>query len=367
MTETCPRVPRWAATLKEKGVREIAGNLVIDNSSFPGPPYGKGWDVDPVNCFSAPRDAFTFNNNCIQLDITPSGKKGKGVFLAMEPATDYVSLTNSVTSGKDTDRDIVHLEYTTSRSLSISGSIRPESPTITRYVAVNHPAHFGGFVLRETLEAAGIVVRGDILCARNCPKTVDVRARREKGECTTVAVYRSPRLADVIKVVNKLSNNLYAELLLIATGRAQGATGTEESAAAALATLRRAGVDTSGLVMADGSGLSRHDLLTPDSVARLLRIMAEGPHARSFVDSLPVMSVDGTLGARLKGSRAAERVRAKTGTMTHVRSLSGYMTTTRGERLVFSVFSNNHIGTSAVDTAMDRIILRLLDETPSKP
>lgn len=357
---------RWAAKLKEQGVREIGGDLVIDNSAFPDKPYGKGWDVDPVNCFSAPRDAFTFNNNCIQLDITPSGRTGEAARIAMEPATDYVSLARGLTVRKNAGPDVVSLEYATPRTLSITGSIGPGTRMITRYVAVNHPAYFGGFVLRETLEAAGIAVKGDILCARNCPKTVDVRTRREKGKWTTVAVYHSPRLAEIVKVVNKLSNNLYAELLLLATGRAAGAAGTEGSAAAALAALRRAGLNTSGVVMADGSGLSRHDLVTPDSVARLLRIMAQGPHARSFIDSLPVMSVDGTLGLRLKGSRAADRVRAKTGTMTHIRGLSGYVTTMKGERLVFSIFSNNHVATSDVDTATDRIILRLLDHSSSE-
>jgi len=357
---------RGAMRLKEQGGREIGGDLVIDNSAYPDQPYGKGWDVDPVNCFSAPRDAFTFNNNCIQLDMTPSGRTGDGARFAMEPVTDYVRVTSGLICRKDAGPDVVNLEYTTPRALSVTGSIGSGTRTITRYVAVNHPAYFGGFVLRETLDAAGIVLKGDILCARNCPKTVDIGARKAKKEWTTVAVYRSPRLAEIIKVVNKLSNNLYAELLLLATGRAAGATGTEGSAAAALAALRRAGMDTSGVVMADGSGLSRHDLVTPDSVARLLRIMAQGPHARSFIDSLPVMSVDGTLGVRLKGSRAAERVRAKTGTMTHVRGLSGYVTTVKGETLVFSLFSNNHVATSAVDAATDRIILRLLDYSSSE-
>jgi D-alanyl-D-alanine carboxypeptidase/D-alanyl-D-alanine-endopeptidase (penicillin-binding protein 4) len=357
---------QWATALKEQGVREIGGDLVIDNSAFPDKPYGKGWDIDPVNCFSAPRDAFTFNNNCIQLDITPSDKTAEALRIAMEPVTEYVSLTRGLTRRRDAGPDIVNLEYTTPRTLSITGLIGPGTTTVTRYVAVNHPAYFGGFVLRETLQASGITVKGDILCARNCPKTVDIRTRKEKGTWRTAAVYRSVRLAEIIKVVNKLSNNLYAELLLFATGRATGATGTQASAEVALAALRRAGVDTSGVVMADGSGLSRHDLVTPDSVAQVLRIMAEGPHARTFIDSLPVMSVDGTLGARLQGSRAAERVRAKTGTMTHVRSLSGYVTTMKGERLAFSIFSNNHVATSTVDTAVDRIILRLLDHSPSE-
>ncbi len=352
---------QWADKLKERGVRQIAGDLVIDNSAFTGRPYGTGWDMDTTSCFGAPRDAFTFNNNCIQLDITPPARAGEETLFAMEPATDYVRLVRDITSRKDAGVDTVNLEYTTQRTLSVTGSIGPGNRMITRYVAVNHPACFGGFVFRETLEATGITVEGDILCARNCPKTVDVRARREKGAWKIVSVYHSPRLAEIIKVVNKLSNNLYAELLLLATGRAAGATGTGGSAAAALAVLRRAGVDTSSVIMVDGSGLSRHDLVTPDSVARLLTIMAEGPHSRCFIDSLPIMSVDGTLGVRLKGSRAAERIRAKTGTMTHIRGLSGYLTTMKGERLAFSIFSNNHVTTPAVDAATDRIILRLLD------
>lgn len=351
----------WSKRLREMGIREIRGDLVIDNSGFSGPPRETGWDSDATSCFCAPRDAFTYNNNCIQLDITPAVKPGKEARLVMEPVTDYVRLVNHLEGRKDTGRDTINLEYTTPRTLSIAGSIGPGSQMMTHYVAVNHPAHFGGFVFKETLAAAGIGMKGQILCARNCPRTVDISARKMKGVWKTVAIHHSPRLSEIIKVVNKLSNNLYAELLLLAVGRTTGATRTEGSAAAALVILSNAGIDTTGVVMADGSGLSRHNLVTPDSVAQVLRIMAQGPHASYFFESLPIMSVDGTLGNRLKGSRAADRIRAKTGTMTHIRSLSGYVTTRNGERLVFSIFSNNHTAMSAVDTMTDRVVLKLLD------
>jgi len=347
---------QWTTRLKEMGVREIRGDLIIDNSAFTGQPYPTGWEIgDATNCFSAPRDAFTFNNNCIQLDITP-GRGREGIRLVMEPVTGYVRLHNRLT--QQPGPDVVGFEYTTPRTLLITGSIGDQSDTITRYVAVNHPAYFGGFVFKETLAADGITVKGQIACARNCPKTVDIRDVRRKKVFRTAAVYRSPRLSEIIKVVNKLSNNLYAELLLFATGKAAG----DESPNAVLTTLGNAGIDTAGVAMADGSGLSRHNLVTPRAIVDLLKAMAQGPYASCYIESLPVMSVDGTLGNRLTGSVAEGRIRAKTGSMTHVRSLSGFITAKNNEILAFSILSNNYdAAVQAVDTVVDRIILRLLD------
>ncbi len=349
---------QWTTRLKEMGVREIRGNLIIDNSAFTGQPYPAGWEIgDATNCFSAPRDAFTFNNNCIQLDITP-GSGRERIRLVMEPVTGYVRLHNRLTQQPGPDPGMVGFEYTTPRTLLITGSIGTQGDTITRYVAVNHPAYFGGFVFKETLAADGIAVKGEITCARNCPKTIDIQDIRRKKTFKTTAVYRSPKLSEIIKVVNKLSNNLYAELLLFAIAKAAG----DESAHAALATLRNAGIDTAGVSMADGSGLSRHNLVTPGAIVDLLKAMAHGPHASCYIESLPVMSVDGTLGSRLKGSVAEGRIRAKTGSMTHVRSLSGFVTTKNNEILAFSILSNNYdAAVQAVDTVVDRIILRLLD------
>ncbi len=347
---------QWTTRLKEMGVGEIRGDLIIDNSAFTGQPYPAGWEIgDATNCFSAPRDAFTFNNNCIQLDITP-GRGREGIRLVMEPVTGYVRLHNRLT--QKPGQGTVGFEYATPRTLLMTGSIGAQGDTITRYVAVNHPAYFGGFVFKETLAADGIAVKGEIACARNCPRTVDIPDVRRKKTFKTAAIYHSPKLSEMIKVVNKLSNNLYAEMLLFAIGKATG----DESPNAALATLSTAGIDTAGVAMADGSGLSRHNLVTPRAIVDLLKAMARGPYASCYIESLPVMSVDGTLGNRLKGSVAEGRIRAKTGSMTHVRSLSGFVTTKNNEILAFSILSNNYdAAVQAVDTVVDRIILRLLD------
>ncbi|MEN6616386.1 MAG: D-alanyl-D-alanine carboxypeptidase/D-alanyl-D-alanine-endopeptidase, partial [Syntrophorhabdus sp.] len=263
-------------------------------------------------------------------------------------------------------QNMVSLGYVGPTSLKLSGSIRPDCPKKIYYVAVRYPAQFGGHVFRETLSSGGIILKGTIACARNCPNTIDISTKRS-GSWQTLALYRSPRLAEIMKVVNKLSNNLYAEMLLVAMGNTlnQGTNGPRATDAA-LAALARAGVDTAGIVMADGSGLSRYNLITTRQLADILRVMAKGPYADHFYESLPIMSIDGTLGRRLKDSAATGKVRAKTGTITGVRSLSGYLTTKTGENLVFSIISNGHESVAAVDRAIDKIMLRLLDYSADK-
>ncbi len=353
----------WAKRLQGMGIHEIRGDLVIDNSAFPEGPYGEGWDMDDTNrCFCAPRDAFTFNNNCIQLEIIPPVQKEQGFQFVMEPASDYVQLVNRLDSRTVTGRDTVRLDYTDPRTLEVRGSKRPGGAATIHYVPVRYPAQFGGFVLKETLASSGIQLTGDILCARNCPAIADIARRKNDRQLSTLAVYRSVRLSEIIKVVNKLSNNLYTEMLLFAIGRTSGhAFTTRNAAAIVLQALDKAGIDTTGVVMVDGSGLSRYNLISPRQLVRLLQVMAASPYSGYFYESLPIMSVDGTLSRRLKGSRASGLIRAKTGTMTGVRSLSGYMTTYNNENLIFSIISNDHPSTSAIDRVVDKIIMRLLD------
>ncbi len=355
---------QWTSKLKEAGITEIRGNLVIDNSVYAGRPFGTGWEIDDItSCFSAPKDAFTFNNNCIQLEVTPGGRSGDQARIVMEPVTDFVRLGNHVATHSGRGGDAVNFEYTSPRKLEVNGTVVPGSRTTTHYIPVHHPAHFGGFVFKETLASGGIIIKGDIVCARNCPRTAAIPVRKGHKPEKRVAVYQSPNLSEIIKVVNKISNNLYAELLLTAIGKTAGnASTTEESIGIALAFLSNGGIDTSDITMADGSGLSRHNLVTPHSVIQLLKVMAKGPYSRQFTESLPAMSIDGTLKNRLKGSIATGRVRGKTGTMRHARGLSGYITARNNETLAFSILINNHSApVSTIDDVINRIILRLLD------
>lgn len=356
---------QWAIKLKEAGVSKVRGNIIIDNSLFTGPPYGAGWNFDDrIYCYSAPKDAFSFNNNCIQLDIIPAGRTGEAPEIIMEPVTKFIKVINGVKTVKDRADRTIAFEYTSPGVLRVNGAIALSDAASTHYIAVHHPAQFGGYVFRETLASSGITVKGDIACARNCPVVSPAPLENNGMPWRKIAVYRSPRLSEIIKVVNKLSNNLYAELVLMAAGKAAANAATSrEAITAALSTLRNAGIDTDRLTMEDGSGLSRYNLITPGSAVQLLKAMAKGPYARHFIASLPAIGNEGTLKSRLKGPAAAGRVRAKTGTMAHVRNLSGYIITDRNETLAFSILCNNHDApVSAIDDAIDRIILRLLGQ-----
>ncbi len=356
---------QWAIKLKEMGIVEIQGDIIIDNSLFTGPPYGPGWNFDDrIYCYSAPKDAFSFNNNCIQLDIVPAGKTGEAPGIIMEPVTKFIKIINGVRTVKARTGETITFEYTSPGVLLVNGTVAASDKPATRYIAVHNPAQFGGYVFRETLASGGITVKGGIICSRNCPVVSPPPVESAGTPWRRIAVYRSPELSEIIKVVNKLSNNLYAELVLLAAGRSvANAADSREAVTAALYTLRNAGIDTDRLAMVDGSGLSRYNLITPGSVIQLLKVMAKGPYSRHFIASLPAIGNEGTLKGRLKGSAAAGRVRAKTGTMVHVRNLSGYITTDRNETLVFSILCNNHDApVSGVDNAINRIILRLLGQ-----
>ena len=170
-------------------------------------------------------------------------------------------------------------------------------------------------------------------------------------------------MAEMVKVVNKESQNLHAEMLLRLVGlKEKGEGSVEEGALAALALAERLRVPAAGWSIQDGSGLSRADLLTPAGLAALLAAMDRHPHAAAFRDSLPIAGVDGTLETRMRGTPAEKRVLAKTGTSQLINALAGYVTTRGGERLAFAIFVNNHAGRAARRSrAIDRVAIALAE------
>jgi serine-type D-Ala-D-Ala carboxypeptidase/endopeptidase (penicillin-binding protein 4) len=221
--------------------------------------------------------------------------------------------------------------------------------------------------LKETFLGKGIEVNGNIFCTRGgCSQIKDIKAlsiNEEQPLQTTFATHRSPKLSEIIKVINKISNNLYAENLLLTIAKERHNEGhAKEAVLAVQEILKKAGLIQEGLFMADGSGLSRFNLITPYETVQLLSIMARSPHAEVFYNSLAIAGEEGTLKDRQKGTSVnpLANVRAKTGTMAHVRNLSGYITTKNGELLAFSFLCNNYnVPANAIDNLYDRILARL--------
>ncbi len=192
----------------------------------------------------------------------------------------------------------------------------------------------------------------------------DEPARSLQNQPLVLASYQSKPLIEDVRVINKVSQNLHAEILLRLLGREKGTAGTVEGGLEVLrGFLNQAGVASDQYAFYDGSGLSRQNLVTPHTVVQLLRYADSQPWGASFRDTLPLAGTDGSLSDRFKGVDVQGRVRAKTGSLGGVKTLSGYATTNRGEQVAFSILSNNfNLPDKRINETIDNIVGAILDD-----
>jgi PBP4 family serine-type D-alanyl-D-alanine carboxypeptidase len=220
---------------------------------------------------------------------------------------------------------------------------------------VRSPAQYYLRALRHALEAEGIRVSGEDQVVRNA----NVSAFRP------LWTHLSPPLSEILKPLLKISQNLYAETLARALGVAAQKSGSfADGRQVVQQVLRGMAIEPGTYSYADGSGLSRLNLVSADILVRLLKFMQRHRYAEHFLDALPVAGVDGTLEERMKGTRAEKNVRAKTGSIAHVRSLAGYVRTADGELLAFAMIANNFlVSTRAAEYVQDSALERLASFT----
>jgi D-alanyl-D-alanine carboxypeptidase/D-alanyl-D-alanine-endopeptidase (penicillin-binding protein 4) len=250
-------------------------------------------------------------------------------------------LNRTQTSPKNGVADLGIYRAQASNVVEVWGHLPVGGTPFSEPLAVHNPAALFADALRSALAKRKVVV--------GRTRSVDARARRDAPFDPTSAVeiasLESEPLADVVRVTNKVSQNLYAELLLRTVGRVKGAPDAPSTEAAGLAVLstflNTAGANVTPLVLSDGSGLSRRSLVSPEAIVRLLVYARNRPWGERFVDSLPVGGQDGTLARRFANTPGAGRVRAKTGTLESVSTLSGYLSTTAGRQVAFSIMANN--------------------------
>lgn len=339
----------WADSLRAAGINRISGDIIGDDDVFDDVPLGYGWSWDDeAYYYSAEISGLSFNDNKVDFTIR-ARSQGQPAEINWEPHnTDFVHVLNRVVAirpdsslkegyAKERGTNIIQLF-----SRVPSGSTDRESLTVT------NPTRYFVHVLREVLVQAGIDVEG---------KPVDVDERSIKpdyasGDLRRIATYVSPPLSQIIEVVNKESHNLYAEQVFktIAAfhpvNKKNLTPGSAEMAVERMKlVLAEAGVDTSRIQIMDGSGLSRQNLASPRDVVSLLRYMWEHPDpdvSSAFYASLPVGGRDGSLAYRFSTGPARGKVHAKTGTVSNVSALSGYVITTNGTPLAFSLLCNHY-------------------------
>jgi D-alanyl-D-alanine carboxypeptidase/D-alanyl-D-alanine-endopeptidase (penicillin-binding protein 4) len=355
---------QWADRLRELGIRRISGRVVGDDNLFEDEIMGEGWAWDyQSDWYAAQISALSFNDNCVDILFTPADSVGALVNFRLEPPTRYVRVRNEVvTVPEGQQKGVVFNRRRGTNDVLITGSLALGSGEKRDWFSVENPTLYFATVLTEVLEQHGIEVAGE-------PADIDSLGNYSYSTEPGFILFRheSPPLSEIVATINKVSQNLYAELLLRTLGAYTTGLGSKETGAEVMkAFVARIGIDPARMGIADGSGLSRLDLVTPMQIVVLLRYMRRHPAGDYFYDSLPLAGKDGTLRSRMHGTAAAGNARAKTGYIGRVRALSGYVTTQDGEELAFSIIANNYtVPTSKANLVQDLIVERLANYSRS--
>jgi len=345
----------WAATLRLRGIRKVKGDLIIDDTAFPGDYLPPGFDTKQEDdSFRAPIGAFSVNFNAVTVTVRPADEVGAKPEVTVRPPNDYVRVINRSqtysgsqgfievksdpldsnghpeSEGSDATEGSDSMAGGPRTKLVIEGSLgRQSSPWVSR-VRIDHPPAFAGSVFREALELTGIEVTGDI------------RLGTVSDDESPVLSHESRPLAAIVSAMNKWSNNFMAEQILRALGTTREGPATwTQSRTVVESFLSKVGIPPDHYTYLNGSGLYRGSEFKPADYVRLLAFMWNHETSHEFISSLAVAGRSGTLRDRMTESAATGNVRAKTGTLAHVSALSGYLRTQSGRPVAFSMLLNN--------------------------
>ena len=405
-----------ARQIAQTGLREVSGKLIYDDTRYDAQWLGDGWTWDDeAASYSAQVSALNVNSNCIDAQVFPGKRMGQRVRAQTVPATAYVRVENTAMTGARGSRSTLVVDRKRGQNvLTVAGRLplpprtaQPASPfTVT--VTIENPPRFTASLFGAALRKAGVRVDDATIVSRRDLARLRGQSRTQKADAgaspdmvpsadrvpvadmpegNVIAEHVSVRLPELLTRMNKPSDNLMAECLLKAVG-AYGAfpngaavsaperiaaprvgTGGNSGTGAQLArkAFGAAGMNLEAARQVDGSGLSRGNYVSPRNITRLLLAAHARPYFPAFYASLPIAGVDGTLRNRMKNTPAANNCHAKTGSLSHVSSLSGYVRTKDGEDLAFSLLMNHQLGPLRASTRAQDSIAQLLAAYSSSP
>jgi D-alanyl-D-alanine carboxypeptidase/D-alanyl-D-alanine-endopeptidase (penicillin-binding protein 4) len=353
-----------ADSLAAHGIHRITGHLVAGGEAFSGATVGYGWDWDDLTePFGAGVDQLFFNEGFTTVTVRGGDRPGAPVHLTTAPATSYPLLRNHA------------------RTIRLTGDGPPPAVTVT-YDSIGGALVVDGTVaVGDSVSvpiayhnqiAAYLSALGDAIAARGIhlrPAPTQPAVVDSGPWLDTLFTVESPPLRDILPPLLKPSQNQIAEVLLKTIGLERTGVGRADSGARVVqTTLLGWGAEPDQFVIRDGSGLSRHDYLSPETIVRTLIAIRRDTAFQAFYGALPVAGVDGTIGERMRGTVAAGNVRAKTGFVDRARSLSGYVTTADGVPLVFSFLCNNWTtSVHEVERVQDEIAVHLAGMVLRRP
>ena len=349
----------WVDALKAKGLRRVEGRIIGDDDGIEEPRPSRAWAWEDLGYVSgALFGALNAAENRMTVTMAAGPRDGDPATLAVDADGQDRPLVNRTVTTAARESFVWSEQRPGEAGLTIAGFVRPQDGPVKMSVSAGNPTQWFANLFRNRLIRDGIEVTGRAADAD------DVQPPPDRTAGTVVYTHRSRPLAEIVKPMLKESINLYGEAVL----RLNAAPGGPVTNDAALDGLRQRfvawGLASDAAQIVDGSGLSRHDFIAPQALAALLKRAYDPAVASPLMSALPIAGVDGSLAARLKGTRAANNLRAKTGTMSNVRSLAGYLKTRDGEQLAVVIIVNNYEGSGVEATrAIDRMVVRLADFT----
>lgn len=354
----------FADALRTAGITTIEGRIIGDDDLFGDEGLGAGWAWDYLAYgYAAPSGALQYNESTVELTARAGAAPGDPVAIDVRPPGSGLAVANRATTapaGTDVTLELRRLPGR--ETLEVTGQVPADAGPLTRLASVDNPTAFFVRALRAALTERGIAVRGDAVDIDEIPKSA---APPMGGDLRVLASRHSPPLAEIATVLMKVSQNLYADTLLKTLG-SNPPPGTAAKGREVVAeVLTSWGIAPNQYVLYDGSGLSRYNYVTAETLVAILRRLQREPrHAAAFEAALPVAGRDGTLRGRLKGTRAEGNVRAKTGSISNVRALAGYLRTLDEERLAFAIVANHFtLPQTAIDGVIDLVVERLVNFT----
>jgi serine-type D-Ala-D-Ala carboxypeptidase/endopeptidase (penicillin-binding protein 4) len=345
-----------AQQLKQRGERQI-GQISFDDGYFRGEQINGDWEWDDLSTDYAPAiNGLMLGQNATYLSVSPQQVGMPLKYTWADPSLSNWQVENqSITVDAAQENSLNASAVFGKPVMRLTGKLAKNSQPIKLDLPVLNPTESFIGAFRQNLNLAGISV--------NNTRSVAGQSILNLPE---IAAIDSPPISELIKETNLQSNNVYAEVLLKSIGRShlQHFTKTESTTALGIELVKQRltelGVDPQSYYLRDGSGLSRHNLVAPMAFMRILAAMATLPEAQIYRESLPIAGVSGSLKNRMKGTSAQGIVRAKTGSMSGIISLSGYVNSPTYSPLVFSIILNQHDrSTSSMAKVIDEVVVVL--------
>ena len=341
-------VRNLVAALKKTGIQEIKGNVLIDTSVFASHDKAPGWPWnDMTQCFSAPPSAAIVDRNCFSISLYSAPKPGDMAFIRIAsyyPVTMFSqvkTLPKGSPEAQYCELDVVPGDL---NRYTLTGCLTQRADPLPLAFAIQDGAGYAGAILKAELKTAGISYSGTLL-----------RQTQPGPQATVIASKQSPPLHDLLKIMLKKSDNMIADTVFRTIGHEYfGVPGTWRAGADAVRQILRqkAGVDLGNSIVVDGSGLSRHNLISPATMMQVLQYIAQNDAQLNYISMLPLAGYDGSLQYRagLHEAGVNGKVSAKTGSLQGVYNLAGFITTASGQKMAFIQYLSGY----AVEPANQR-------------